>query len=280
MKAAIAYGVRLVPIVAAAALVMPGCGEQDDFATATMGPQGGRLLLPGGVRLDVPPGALTELADITVERSFDPIVVNGFAQAGDTFSMRPEGLEFQLPVVVSFERPPSIDAIAHRYAGTIDIAPADTIYDDLTAGIYALGDVAQGTYSYSGPILRSPLLAQAAASDAFTYDNEVEFEIEMDPDSSFRLRLYFGSADATLTKTGWPVAESITDVSGGSVATADGGELVVATDTDSGVVRFVMGVPAGLPNGTYALTVFSNRESQSAPVLWGSVQFNVDINPN
>lgn len=68
-------------------------------ATAVIGAEGGQLSLPDGATLTVPPGALTEPVELSIERideddgRWDP--------TSTTYSMGPSGLEFVRPALVS-----------------------------------------------------------------------------------------------------------------------------------------------------------------------------------
>lgn len=83
----------LVPLLAAAF----SCGDaSQDAASERIGPEGGTLVLPGGGRLTVPPGALSRPTELRARTSDAPANA-GFSAAGPFHRFDPEGLTFAIP---------------------------------------------------------------------------------------------------------------------------------------------------------------------------------------
>jgi hypothetical protein len=263
----------------AAVVVVSGC-EQDDFTTATVGPEGGTVLLPAGPRIEIPPGALGERVEITIERRSGSIEAEGFEQVGDIFAFTPHGLEFRVPAEVAFnDGRYEVNAIVSRLDGKLELGLGEGSAYDLYAQTFRLGDVTRGSYAHAGPKLVAPELSQERNLGGPSYDDEVPFEIEMESSASVQLRVYLSAADADWDNAGWPVAEAVSNVTGGSVARGEvAGGMVVSTAADSQRVTFTMGVPAGLPSGNYMLSIVSEKSSSEpgrVPVFWGSADFRV-----
>ena len=80
------------------------------IVTASIGAAGGVVEL-GGFTLTIPPGALTETREITVEGAVDA-TVEGYSLSSRLYRLQPEGLTFALPATVSIPFVPGAESPA------------------------------------------------------------------------------------------------------------------------------------------------------------------------
>ncbi|MBK8697586.1 MAG: hypothetical protein IPN17_36390, partial [Deltaproteobacteria bacterium] len=80
------------------------------IVTASIGAAGGVVEL-GGFTLTIPPGALTETREITVEGAADA-TVEGYSLSSRLYRLQPEGLTFALPATVSIPFVPGAESPA------------------------------------------------------------------------------------------------------------------------------------------------------------------------
>ncbi|NIU85750.1 MAG: hypothetical protein GWN56_00140, partial [Nitrosopumilaceae archaeon] len=96
---------------------MSGCHNDDDNFSKIIGPEGGTVTSNDGrIILEIPPGALDEDTEITIERFKD--------MEGDTglifFDLQPDGLQFLIPATIKID-----------YSGLIETGDEDIIFDNL-----------------------------------------------------------------------------------------------------------------------------------------------------
>ncbi len=103
---------RIPAIALSCVLVLSACGggssspkdlpsgDPGPGTRTTIGPDGGTVPLPGGGRLEVPPGALEREVEITAVVATAPSGL-GFSPLGTFVGLEPAGLSFRIPAVIT-----------------------------------------------------------------------------------------------------------------------------------------------------------------------------------
>lgn len=112
-------------------------GEDDVFARALIGPEGGEVA-GGSVVLDIPAGALTAETEIELRRAeINTLTAPGYRQAGAVISIHPEGLILRQPAALTFTNSRDEPAVLVQQDGLPVATHGDTAYINEFAGAVA-----------------------------------------------------------------------------------------------------------------------------------------------
>lgn len=128
--------------------------EGELLVSARIGPEGGTLE-GEGVRLVVPPGALTAAQDLQLRTSTENLSAADYRQSGRAFGLYPAGLALALPAELTFNSGPSDPAVLFRQ-DELTVAGSG-----LTSYVNELGPIAIAVSGTPAVTLGEPLLATA-----------------------------------------------------------------------------------------------------------------------